>query len=201
LVDVDGIPTAAGPSAEGFVAYGQIVNIVDETARQCIVGLVASVAADHVLSGTATMSATVNPGGQVATVSAALSGDVSATTPIVISGSSSFGGTPTFTASGAASKTTKVPAKTVKDVKTKAQKKAAKKKYAKKLASLKKSYAKALKKAGSSKSKKAAAKKAYATKKRAAKAAYRYAVADYKIVKKASTSTEVLPFNIALLTL
>ena len=37
--------------------------------------------------------------------------------------------------------------------------------------------------------------------KKSAKAAYRYAIANYRIVKKARTTQDVRPFSISLLTL
>jgi mRNA-degrading endonuclease RelE of RelBE toxin-antitoxin system len=201
LYAVDGRPTGAGASADGLAAYGQIYNAADGTVRQCAVGAVASTTTTHVLSGTVSLSAKVDPGAQNRVVATALSGDVAVTAPIIAAGSETFTGDPALTASGAATQTIKVPAKTVKDKKTSKEKKAAKKKYAKKLASLKKSYDKAVKRAGSSKSRKAAAKKTYTAKKKAAKATYRYAIANYRIVKKATTTQDVRPFSITLLTL
>jgi hypothetical protein len=195
-----GLPVQAGGSADGLAAGAQIVNFVTETARTCVVGVVTSTTPGYELSGTATLSATTSPGNQVRTATTSLSGDVATTAPLQAD-SGGFSAVPTFSATGAATKTTTVPAKTVKDKKTKAEKKAAKKKYDKRLATAKKTYEKALKKAGSSKSKKAVAKKAYSAARKSAKAKYRYATANYRIVKKATKAKDVQPFNLALLTL
>jgi hypothetical protein len=195
-----GLPVQAGGSADGLAAGAQIFNVLTETSRSCIVGVVTSTTPGYDLSGTATLSATASPGNQVRTVTTPLSGDVSTTAPLV-NGAGGFSGMATFTTSGAATRTTAVPAKTVKDKKTKAEKKAAKKKYAKRLVAAKKAYAKALKRAGGSTTKRAAAKKAYSAARRSAKAKYRYATADYRIVKKATTTTDSRPFSLALLTL
>jgi hypothetical protein len=195
-----GLPVQAGGSADGLAAGGQIVNILTDTARSCIVGVVTSTTPGYDLSGTATLSATSSPGNQVRTVTAPLSGDVAATAPL-LAGGGGFSGMATFSATGAASRTVVVPAKTVKDKKTKAEKKAAKKKYAKRLQAAKKAYAKALERAGGSTTKRAAAKKAYSAARQSAKAKYRYATADYRIVKKATTTTDSRPFSLALLTL
>lgn len=195
-----GVPGQAGGSADGLAAGAQIINVLTDTARSCIVGVVTSTTPGYDLSGSATISVTVTPGNTPRTVTTALSGDVATTTPI-LTGSGEFGNTVTFSASGAASRTTSVPAKTVKDTKSKAEKKAAKKKYEKRLKAAKKAYAKALDKAGSSKTKKATAKTTYSAARRTAKAKYRYATADYRIVKKATKTTDARPFNLALLTL
>lgn len=83
------------------------------------------------------------------------------------------------------------------DKKTKADKKAAKKAYAKRLKAAKKSYAKALKKAGSTRSKKAAARAAYTARRSSAKKAYSYAIADFKYVKTRSKQADGIRFSVS----
>ncbi len=200
LYEINGIPTGAGASADGLVAYGQIYNVVEGTVRDCVAGAIASSTPEHMLSGNVTVTAKVSPGDQPITVSAPLGGDV-AVTPPISTAQNAFTQEPAMTASGAATRTVTVPAKTVKDRKTSKQKRAAKKKYVKKLASLEASYDRAVKKAGGSATKKAAAKKTYAARKKAAKAAYRYAIANYRIVTKATTTRDVRPFTLSLLLL
>jgi hypothetical protein len=195
-----GLPTQGGASADALAAGGQIINTLTGDSRWCIVGVVASTDPAYSLVGRATLTATTSAGNQVVSVTAPLSRDVVATAPLV-TGASGFTGSVTFPVYGNATKFTAVPAKTVKDVKTKAEKKAAKKKYAKRLKAAKKAYVKALDKAGSSKTKRTAAKKAYSAARRSAKAKYRYAIASYRIVKKATTTRDVRPFDLALLTL
>ena len=196
---VEAVSTTTGASADGLVAYGEIVNIVDGTTRDCVIAVVASVLPDFTLSGSSTLSVQTNPGNKTVTVTTPLSGDVTASAPItVVEPNELTGGFPSFTASGATTKTTNVPAVKVTDKKSKSEKRAAKKKYAERLEVAKKSYKKALAKAGSSKSKKSAAKKAYAAKRAAAKAQYTYAIAGYRIVKKATTVTDARPFSLGL---
>ncbi|KAA1380434.1 hypothetical protein [Aeromicrobium fastidiosum] len=196
---VEAIPAKAGGSADGLVAYGQIFNIVDESQRDCVVAVVASTLPDFTLSGTSTVSVQTDPGNKTVSVTTPLTGDVTVSAPITVVPPATFtGGFPAFSATGAITKTTNVPAVKVKDKKTTSEKKAAKKKYDKRIKAAKKSYKKALAKAKSSKSKKAAAKKAYVAKRATAKAKYSYAIAGYRIVKKATTSTDSRPFALSL---
>lgn len=85
----------------------------------------------------------------------------------------------------------------VKDPKSRAQKKSAKKKYVKRLRAAKTSYAAALAKAGRSTSKKQAARTKYARKRAAAKAQYRRAIAGHRLVTRISTRRESAPFSAA----
>jgi hypothetical protein len=181
--------TASGGSAEGVVVTAMVFSLdpTDPGAggpqRLCTFAALAATAERSVLSGTATVA-----GGSPV----ALSGDAFVT-PAVFSAPS--GNTPvtaqtSFTASGNATQSNVVK---VKDKKSKKEKRAAKAKYDKRLKAAKKSYKKALDKAGSSKSKKAVAKKAWSAKKKAAKAKYKYAVAGYKLVTR-KTAT---PFNVS----
>jgi hypothetical protein len=82
------------------------------------------------------------------------------------------------------------------DTKSKAAKKAAKAKYVKRTKAAKKTYAKAVRRAGSNQGKKAQARLAYVSRRSAVKASYKYAVADYKLVKTRSTNAEARPFSV-----
>lgn len=161
--------------------------------RECSVGLVATLVPGASLTGTASMTTTTF-GSTVTTPSTALSGDVSVITE---RNAALYTFAYTYAASGTAAKTTVTTTTTkVKDTKTKAQKKAAKKKYDKRLKAAKKSYKKVLAKAGKSKTKKAAAKKSYKAKRASAKAKYRTAIANFKLVKKSVTTTDSRPFSV-----
>jgi len=194
---VQAIPMTAGSSADGLIAFATIYNAFESSARDCRVGVVAATSPDRNLSGTATLTVTIN--GVPSTTTTPLSGDVTATMPISAA-PGNFSGLPAFSASGSAVKTTAVKTTTkVKDKKTKAEKKKAKKTYTQRLKAAKKSYQKALKKAGSSKSKKSAAKRTYSAKRSSAKTTYRYAIANYKIVTRTTQQTDSSPFAISLL--
>ncbi|MFC5676757.1 hypothetical protein [Aeromicrobium endophyticum] len=195
---INALPVRPGSSADGLAVGGQVVNFLTPSTRWCLAGVVASTTPSFDLTGSMTLTAQPSGGGPERSITAPLSGDVVATPPLVLS--DGISGLPTFTAAGAATKTTYVPAKTVKDKKTKAEKMAAKKKYKKRIAAAKKKYAKALDKAGSNKAKKATAKKAYSAARTSAKSKYRYATANYRIVKKATKAKDVRPFNLTLLT-
>lgn len=82
------------------------------------------------------------------------------------------------------------------DKKSKAEKKAAKKAYSKRIKAIKKSYDKAKRRAGSSAAKKTVARMTYTTRKASAKAAYRYAVADYKLVNQRTTVADERRFAV-----
>lgn len=159
----NGFPTSQGAAADGLVAYGVILNVVDGTARECIVGAVAASSPSYVLSGTATLASSTDPGGTPVSSVVPLAGDVTATA-LSVAEPGTFSSEPTFAATGRSTKTTVVPAKTVKDKKTKAE-------------------------------------KSYSAARRSAKDKYRYATAGYRIVKKATTTKDVHPFDIALLVL
>jgi hypothetical protein len=201
VVDVDGIPLPAGSSADGLAAYGIVYDFDTGQARECVVGVVAASEPGFTLSGFATLGSRVEPADQPISSTVRLSGDVTATPPLLATPPNGFSQEPTLTTTGTATKVIAVPAKTVKDKKSKAEKKAAKKKYESRLKSAKKTYATAWKKAGNSKIKKAAAKKKYAQARSSAKAKYTYAIANYKIVKPASTTSERRPFTLSQITL
>lgn len=86
----------------------------------------------------------------------------------------------------------------VADKKSKADKKAARSKYEKRLKAAKSKYAKALDRAGSSATKKAAAKKTYRAARATARAKYAYAIADYKLAKVRSKKTDDRPFSFTI---
>jgi len=184
--------TDAGASADGVVVTAVIADLAGQSEgyKGCSFGALATTDGAFTLSGSATL-------GSAAPV--ALSGDAFATAPVIFNaeGEGAFA-PPAFTASGSATRSFDVTTSTkVKDKKTKSEKKAAKTTYAKRLAAAKKSYQKALDKAGKSKSKKAKAKKAYSAKRATARAAYKYAIAGYKIVKKTTQQTETRPFTVS----
>ncbi|MET0929665.1 MAG: hypothetical protein ABWX74_09105 [Aeromicrobium sp.] len=200
LISVDEPTAVAVPGhADGVLVTGTIINFAADGGRQCAVGAVAAGAPDFTLQGSATLNAVISDDADATTpvvLTTALSADVS-TTALLVPVGQELAGDPTFSASGSSVKVTKVTAsKKVTDKKTRSEKKAAKKKYDKALKAAKKSYDKALKKAGGSKTKKSAAKKAHAAKKAAAKTAYKYAIANYKLVKKTTSSTDSRPFSI-----
>jgi hypothetical protein len=186
-----------GDDADGVLVTVRIQDDFTQD-RDCTVGAFAPTDAGFQLSGSATISesrydSATNSYVSVPVLTSVLSGDATVTGPVLNSDRSSV----SATASGNATKTTKVTTSAkVKDKKSKAEKKAAKAKYVKRIKAAKKSYAKALDKAGSSKSKKAAAKKAYRAKRTSAKATYAYAIAGFTIVKKTNTVSDVRAFTI-----
>lgn len=192
----------AGDDAEGVLITAQI-QIQGFGSDSCTIAAFATADSTFRLSGTATISGTrfnetTDADEPVTLRSQALSGDAFVTSPL---DNQNLDNVDTDSlvaaASGNATKTTVTKTTTkVADKKTKSEKKKAKAKYTKSIKSAKKSYAKALDKAGKSKSKKAAAKKAYAAKRASAKATYRYAIANFKLVKKSASSTENRPFSI-----
>jgi hypothetical protein len=194
-----------GDDAQGLVVTARVYRDFSGT-TDCTFAAVATSDTSSTLSGTATVTASrniydpANDQNVVRPVSqtTALSGDAY-TTPIIVT--PSYNGTALYniggSAEGNATKTTKVTTSTkVTDKKSKAEKKAAKAKYDKRIKAAKKAYAKALDQAGSSKSKKAAAKKTYRAARAAAKASYKYATAGFKVVRKTRTITDVRPFSI-----
>lgn len=175
----------AGQAADAVFVTALVVNLDDFSApgamSSCTFGAVAATQKSAILSGTATFTTDT-------TSTAPLSGDVYVTKALRNPSDDSSVTTWSIAASGEATTTTKsTTTTTVPTPKSTAQKKAAKAKYNKALSSAKKSYKKALKKAGSSKSKKAAAKKAYNKKRSAAKARYKLAIA----TKRTITTTKV----------
>ena len=203
-----------GDDAEGLVVNTYAYRPFSG-GQPCTIAAVATADASFQLSGAVTFSAdrvTTEPGAteddpstttttRVTVLNQALSGDAFVTAPFdgstLVSNENTSYTNGVAAAVGNATKTTvtKTSVK-VKDKKTKSEKAKAKAKYTKKIKSVKKSYAKALDKAGSSKSKKAAAKKVYKAKRAAAKAAYKYAIAGFKLVKKSTSNTENRPFSI-----
>lgn len=178
----------AGEAADAVFVVAVVANLdtilTDPSGAgmtSCTFGVVAPTKDSATLSGKATFNAN--------TVSTSpMSGDVHVTKALRNPSDDAGLTTWNIAASGAATTTTKsTSTTTVKTPKTTAQKKAAKTKYNKAVASAKKSYKKALKKAGTSKSKKAAAKKAYNKKLSSAKAKYTLAIA----TKRTVTTTKV----------
>jgi hypothetical protein len=193
--------------ADGLIITASIDTFSDN--YLCTVAAFATSDTSSTLSGTVKIAGTVDstvfgPGFPTTASTpvdqtSALSGDAYVT-PAIRTQYSDFGPTNVnvdASATGTATKTTTTTTNVkVKDKKTKSEKKAAKKKFSKRLAQAKKNYVKALDKAGSSKSKKAAAKRVYAKARALAKAKYKYATAGYKIVKKKSTISDARPFSI-----
>jgi hypothetical protein len=183
---------------EGVIVTGTVV-VADAPTRECVVGLVAPKDPNTQLSGTANLSVTSPiPPAAAPPQQTTVSGDVSATTirdaapGFIISGAS-------YAANGSATTTTSVTETVkVKDTKSKAQKKAAKKKYDKRVKAAKKAYKKALGKAGSSKSKKSAAKKVYKAKRASAKAKYKRAIAGYRLVTRTRPVTTTRSFSVTV---
>jgi hypothetical protein len=203
--------TPAGDDAQGVVVTAQVQRPFVNggpfgDSEECTVSAFAGTNPSYQLSGTATFTGqSFTEGGPVAGTkvtlqSAPLSGDVFVSAPFNYENpalDTVDGSTVSASAAGNATKTTTVTTSAkVKDKKSKSEKKAAKKKFEKRLAQAKKNYSKALDKAGSSKSKKAAAKRVYAKARALAKAKYKYATAGYKIVKKKSTVSDVQPFSV-----
>jgi hypothetical protein len=204
---IDGVspPVQAGQSVDGLLLKVYIQTPVGDdvtTYRQCAIAILASTDPTLTLSGNLSFGGSTSDDSDAPNIvlpptNSALSGDVFISAPIHTSGNTYIEGA-SFTASGSATRDIKVTtSKKVTTKKSKAQKKNAKKKYAKSLKSAKKSYAKATKKAGKNKNKKALAKKAYAKKRAAAKAKYKAAIANFKIVKKTTTTTVNKPFSVS----
>jgi hypothetical protein len=125
-----------------------------------------------------------------------LSDDVFVSPPQTISNGLTFAG---FDANGLVkSPTSKRVLTSVKiaDKKSKAEKRAAKKAYVKRIKVIKKSYAKAKRKAGKSAEKKAIARMKYVTRRATTKSAYAYAVADYKLVNRRTNVADERRFSV-----
>lgn len=153
-----------------------------DSPHTCTFAALATINSDYSLTGSATLSA-----GRSST--SRLSGHVFATPPIN-NAYDQPAESMEVSATGRAGVTitTTTPTK-VSTPKTSAEKKAAKKAYAKKLKAAKKAYTKA--------GKNAKAKKAYAKKTAAAKAAYKKAIATSRIVNVTKTQTESRPFAVS----
>ncbi|MBP2390019.1 hypothetical protein [Aeromicrobium fastidiosum] len=196
--------TGSGDDAEGILITARVgIQTIEGSSNDCTIAAFATADGSFQLSGTAQITGTrynetTQADEPVVLRTQALSGDAFVTTPVDADTISNlYEDSVTASAVGNASKTTTVTTSVkVKDKKTKSEKAKAKTKYTKKIKSVKKSYAKALDKAGNSKSKKAAAKKVYKAKRAAAKASYKYAIAGFKIVKKSSSTTENRPFSV-----
>lgn len=207
----DVAPTNAGDDADGVLITAAINRSFQDRTEYCTIAAFATADGSFQLSGSATIkgqqdvydpatnTSTTKP---VTLVTAALSGDAFVTSPVYPRATGNTNSSSVYdlvaSATGNAVKTTTVTTtKKVTDKKSKSEKKAAKAKYTKSIKSAKKSYAKALDKAGKSKSKKSAAKKAYSKKRAAAKAKYRVGIANFKIVKGSKTVTDTpRPFSI-----
>jgi hypothetical protein len=195
-------PTSAGDDADGLLIDARVYNNVIESSMYCTIAAFATTDGSFRLSGSATVTGDKydeNLDEYVPTTlqTTGLSGDVFVTAPVNTRGISNL----TASASGNATKTTTVKtSRKVLDKKTRSEKKAANAKYDQRVKAAKKSYAKALDKAGNSKTKKAAAKKAYSAKKKSYKAKLKYATAKYKIVKGTKKVTETRSFSITTAT-
>ena len=199
-------PVEAGRSADGMLikAYVEIDGVRTDR-RQCLVAALAPTDASQTFLGTLTINGTIRVGFEpgdrgkpFAPATSTLSGDVFLSPPVTVSGDP-YINEAAFTASGDASQAVRAGLikKKVADTKTKADRSAAKKKYAKRLAAAKKAYVKALKKAGSNASKTAAAKKAYSARKAVARSKYAYAIADYKLANVRLTQVVKDPFAVS----
>jgi hypothetical protein len=210
IQDLDQRVTSTRNQADGVVIFAEITNLLGQTTRECVVAAVAAVEPGFTLTGSSTFTVTTSPAqdpGPIvlgstsiaagpATITTPLSGDVVTATVNVPAGEQLEDAS--FSAAGSAVKVTTVTTtKRIADKKSKAEKKAAKKTYAKRLKAAKKAYAKALDRAGGSTSRKAAAKKAYTKRKASAKAKYAYAVAGYRIVRKKTQQTDRRPFSVS----
>lgn len=178
----------------------------DTTDRQCNFAAVITTDASFTLSGNAVITVTGGePLGRMAeplteTGTTPLSGNLVVTAPINVDNYFNIS-TASLAATGNAIGSTNVT--TTENVKvlkprTKAGEKAAKAKYAKRLADAKKWYAKALDKAGNSKRKQAAVKKSYAAKKAAYKAAYEKRYSMIQTVTKTTAQTVTRPFDVSV---
>ena len=196
-------PVETPDSVDGLTvtAFRQVAPTDDENSfdRTCTFSAIAALGAKTTLAGEAVViTDSVNSEGTTSTETYALSGDVFAS-PAVVS-TDSFTGT-SIAASGIA---TGAPSAAVltkvkkADKKSKADKRAAKKAYSKRLKAIKKVYTKALKKAGSSTSKKSMARATYRARRASAKQAYRYAVAPYKFVNVRSKQADGVRFSISV---
>ena len=202
--------TQAGEAADGLVLTSSVQSF-DGTTSQCTIAAFAASDTSSTLQGTATLTGSIDvffpsfpPTTSSTPVSetSALSGDVAITPAYTSNVPTGFSTTNLdASANGTATKTTTTTTNVkVKDTKSKGEKKAAKKKFSKRLAQAKKNYAKALDKAGSSKNKKAAAKRVYAKARALAKAKYAADTAGFKIVKKTTTSSAERAFSITTAT-
>lgn len=196
-------PAYEPDGVDGLAVNAQLKGVPTESdptgslARNCTFGALATVGAQSTLNGEAIVGTeTYNDRYSSSADTFDLSGNVFAS-PAIVS-TDSYAAT-VLLASGIVDgkPSATVLTKTKKaDKKSSADKKAAKKAYAKRLKAIKKSYKKALKKAGSSQSKKAVAKATYKARRSSAKQAYRYAVAPYKFVNVRSKKADGVRFSI-----
>lgn len=197
IITIDAEPFMAG-AADGVVITARLREESADTAttrRWCTFGAIASTDAAFALSGYVAISVMTDDRTPPRLTAAAqttageiLSGAVFVTAPIITNASVDITSSK-LTASGNATRSIKVttPHK-VTTPKSKSAKKAAKKKYDKKLKTAKAKFEKA--------GKSAKAKKAYRTAKAAAKKAYKKAIVTVKTVKKTTVRTENRPFNV-----
>jgi hypothetical protein len=188
----------AGDDADGVLISADVFYPDGDSfsRRDCTISAIITTDASFSLSGSVSISASKSgPVADTTILAAPLSGGTFVS-PIV--DVNNFNSTSiSSTAVGNATKTTTTPVvERVKVKLSKAEKKAAKKKYSKRLAQAKKNYAKALDKAGKSKNKKASAKRVYAKARALAKAKYASATAGYKVRKSTKTTVENRPFSI-----
>ena len=189
---------ATGDDADGVLISADVFYPDGDSfsRRDCTITALITTDASFSLSGSVSISASKSgPVADTTILTAPLSGGtfVSPIADVNNFSSSSV----SSTATGSATRTTTTPVvEKVKDPLSKAEKKAAKKKYVKRLAQAKKNYAKALDKAGRSKSKKAAAKRIYAKARALARAKYATATAGYTLRKSTRTTVENRPFSI-----
>lgn len=199
----------AGSSVDGVLISIRLSDAADDkqefpVRRQCTFAALTTTDARFALSGNATItalsqtpSAGSGPAATLTTVKSALADDVFVTEPLDGLPPSTFVSA-TFSSTGNATRPVNVTTNVkVAISKSAAVKKAAKNAYDKKLKTAKKTYTKALKKAGKSKKIKAAAKKVYNKKKATAKTAYTKAIATtFKIVPRTIASAENRPFSV-----
>lgn len=168
---VDGLPTQPNADADGVIVYAPIYNTVDNSAtRYCLVGAVAPTAAGFTLTGSGSLN--VVTVADSATLERGSVGIAAGPTSLALPMSGDVAAT-AFTVpanEGLGEVSLAASGASVKVTKTTTTVKDKKTK---------------------------AEKKAYTKKKASAKAAYKYAIADFKIVKKASSQTDSRPFSIA----
>lgn len=165
------------------------------TYRHCIFAALTTVDPAAQLDGTVTIThqpITTKPDPEVTTlVTEPLSGGVVLATPV-----SGYYGDIRMQASGGT--TTTVTDRTtteVREPKTRAQKRAAKKTYVKRLKAARKTYANAVDRAGRSSTRKAAARTTYVRSRAAARARYTRAISEQRLVVRTSTRPETRPFS------
>jgi hypothetical protein len=195
-------PVDTPDSVDGVAVSAFLVPETDSEespTRTCTFAAGAAVGSGTSLSGEAIVATYLFDGRSItpSLQSLDLSGDVFASSAVMTT--TGF----VLTSFGASGLATGQPSKRVVtltkkfDKKSKADKKAAKKAYVKRLKAAKKAYAKALKKAGSSRSKKSAARAAYTARRSSAKQAYSYAIADYKYVKTRTKQADSVRFSVS----